>query len=93
MFEEIETLTTLIIIIIILCIQVYKIIILYHTNMQKRVNKNNFKQGSAVHTYNPSYSGGKDRRIVCLYPSPSKDSETLSQKQNTNKRAGAWLKR
>jgi hypothetical protein len=41
-----------------------------------------------VHAYNPSYSGGRERRIK-FEGSQSKVSKTLSQKQNIKKRAGS----
>jgi hypothetical protein len=45
--------------------------------------------GMVVHACNPSYSRGRDRKIVSLKPARAKDRETLSQKQNT-KTKRAW---
>jgi hypothetical protein len=46
------------------------------------------KSGVVVHTCNSSYSRGRGRRILSLGHPWSKVRETLSQKQNTNKRTG-----
>jgi hypothetical protein len=50
--------------------------------------KTSIKLGVVVHTCNPSHSGGRGRRITSL----DKDGETLSQKQNKNKRAAMYLR-
>jgi hypothetical protein len=54
-------------------------LILNHTNVW-------FKPSLIAHTCNPSYSGGRDRRILSWRR--GKVSKTLSEKQNTNRRAG-----
>jgi hypothetical protein len=47
--------------------------------------------GMVAHICNPTYSGGRDKRIMSL-ASPGKFLKTVSQKQNTNKRLRMWLK-
>jgi hypothetical protein len=44
-----------------------------------------------VHTCNPSYSGGGDRKIA-VRGWPGQKAETLSENQTKSKRMGAWLK-
>jgi hypothetical protein len=38
-----------------------------------------------VHAFNPSYLGGRDRRIKSLRPDQAKVRKNLSQKQNKTK--------
>jgi hypothetical protein len=58
---------------------------------EKNQIKTTMKPGMVTHAYNLNYSGGKCRRRA-FETSLDKVRETLYQKQNTNKRARAWLK-
>jgi hypothetical protein len=46
-----------------------------------------------VHICNLSYSGGRGRKVGSWRPVQQREGETLSQKQNANKRDGVWLKK
>jgi hypothetical protein len=55
--------------------------------MDKMLIKGMCKLIIVAHAYNPRYFGGKGRKITSSRPAQARVSVTLSQKQNTKKRA------